>query len=718
MTRSPLLSETCEQIIRYKIPNFFRPYLNPFVVQTCYCLGEYVRTTWRVRAAGRFGYQTFLANSFDEAFSGSVKLARYCANVWRRRPAGLVIDPDGRLGPTAAITTNGGQRIEFIPGLTTVGADVEQLKALCRSDARFGFVVLLGAPGSLSPEADAALRLLIRRRSPLVVTSVNRDALAACRRGRYGLITDVPPDVVIFDESFTNFDVPFGAFTARKELFDDWNRGGKSAFHSTTFQPNTIGSLHFLRCLEATDARFYADTADELERIRQDPKHCRSLLGRLYSPFLAKAIRSLGLATDQVTATGHYIVADGRPVLDCVAGVACSIRGHNPDTYLEEIDSLADTPDLHTATTSRLKALTGLDHLLPAVSGASAVENALRLGLAAQYPKTYVLAFRGGFGGKTLLALTGTARARYKEHLDPLYPYVIYFDPFGPHVLKELDGALDRYPVAVVQLELIQAVGGVRPIPAHVVEYLQTNRSKRGYLLFVDEVQTGMYRTGPFVLSRKLGIRPDFLTIGKGTSDMMFPFALTLYTDAVRARLDACQPGMTEAIRQRYSFDWGYMTVLNVLRMTESQDQPEHAAQTSALFAELLTEGLASCRAVRAVRGHGLLLAIELDTGGWVRRRFKKAVTWLYLAALLHDQSFPVFAGFCQYRPNVLKLTPPLSLTPDEVRNACATISSVLNTPLIRLLPAAIRGLVGSTRRLAAGHQEGKVTHEPVRCEL
>src|SRR5262249_48219886 len=158
----------------------------------------------------------------------------------------------------------------------------------------------------------------------------------------------------------------------------------------------------------------------------------------------------------------------------------------------------------------------------------------------------------------------------------------------------------------------------------------------------------------------------------------------------------------------------GYMTVLNVLQITESHDQTESAAQTSAVFVELLTEALASCRAVRAVRGYGLLLAIELDTGGWVRRKFKKAVTWLYLVALLYDKSFRVFAGFCQYRSNVLKLTPPLSVTADEIRKACATISSVLNTPLIRLLPAAIRGLFGSTRRRAAGDQEGKATHEPV----
>src|SRR5262249_6577711 len=146
-------------------------------------------------------------------------------------------------------------------------------------------------------------------------------------------------------------------------------------------------------------------------------------------------------------------------------------------------------------------------------SGATAVENALRIGLAAQYPKQFVLAFKGGFGGKTLLALTGTARNAYKEHLEPLYTSVVYVDPFGPNVLAEIESVLNAYPIGVVQIELVQAVGGVRAVPTHVIEYLEANKRRRDYLLFVDEVQTAMYRTGPFTLSEKLGVRPDILTI-------------------------------------------------------------------------------------------------------------------------------------------------------------------------------------------------------------
>ena len=152
----------------------------------------------------------------------------------------------------------------------------------------------------------------------------------------------------------------------------------------------------------------------------------------------------------------------------------------------------------------------------------------------AQHPKKYVVAFKGGFGGKTLLALVGTANPFYKTHIDPLYEHVLYIDPYSPNALDEIESVLRDHPVAVVQLELIQAVGGVRSLPNHVLEYLSGQKDRWGYLLLVDETQTGMYRTGPFVRSREFAIGADLLTIGKGTSDMMFPFALALYSVRLR----------------------------------------------------------------------------------------------------------------------------------------------------------------------------------------
>src|SRR5262249_48889666 len=114
-TRHPL-AETYDQILREQVPNLFRLYLNPYVAQACLCLARYVTTTWPKRSDGEF--QTFLANSFDEALSGAIKLARYSAGVSGRSGAGLVFDPGDRLGPFAGATIGSGGRVAFLPGLT------------------------------------------------------------------------------------------------------------------------------------------------------------------------------------------------------------------------------------------------------------------------------------------------------------------------------------------------------------------------------------------------------------------------------------------------------------------------------------------------------------------------------------------------------------------------------------------------------------------------
>jgi acetylornithine/succinyldiaminopimelate/putrescine aminotransferase len=712
MDPHPPIAETCSRIIAEKVPNFFRLYLNPFVVQTCLCLSKYVQSTWPENTSGETGWQTFLANAFDEALSGAIKLARYCANLQGCSTAGLILDPGGRLGPFASVSVANGEHIEFLPKLTVVGKGDRELEEVCRG-GRFGFVVLVDPPDPKHTSGQEAFRALLREQSPMLITCVDRDSLACCRRGVSSLRVELIPDIVVFDESFVNHEVPFGAFTARKSLYKHWNRRGKSAFHSTTFQPNTIASLHFLRCLEHADPAFYASIAPDLEQVGQDPALCRSLLGELYSRFLARAIRAFGFDTPDVRAEGHYVVADGRKVFDCVAGVACSIRGHNPEAYVEEVSRLADVSDGRAVVEARLKELTGLDHLLPAVSGATAVENALRLGLVARSPRKYVLALKGGFGGKTLLALTGTARGSYKEHLDPLYEHVLYVDPFGANALADIESALAAYPVAVVQLELVQAVGGVRPVPPRVVDYLDSHKRRWGYMLFVDEVQTGMYRTGPFTRAQELGIRPDLMSVGKGTSDMMFPFALTLYSEEVRRQLDEVRPGLPGELRARYDYEWGYKTVLNVLKQAEGLRLRERVAECGALFAKRLSEELASCKAVRDIRVHGLLIAIELDTRGWLGKWLRKKASWIYLLTMLRHTPFPLFAGFCQYEPNVLKLTPPLTVTPAEVRQVCATLASVLRTPSYKLLPAAVGALVGSrVRRRGDGHRPEKATYE------
>ncbi len=730
MHNPPSLSEAYEQILRVQEPNFLRLYLNPHAGETCFCLDRYVRTTWPEPAASNHRLhasaedcQSFLANGFEEALSGAIKLARYNHQPIGSRATGLILDAADRLAGFASEELPGGDTVQFLPGLRVLGKN-----QLCRAPGTLSLeraaghgcseidelaldplVLVAGADHLLEKHAES-LRLIARRNETLVITCVDRASLAALRGGSKSIVNEIVPDIVIFDESFVNHAVPFSAFTARKSLFACWNRPRKATFHSTTFQPNTISTLHFMNCLAKADPEFHDRYGDVLQEARTDLARRAEWFRRYYNPSLYRLIRATGFSTEAVRATGSFVVVNSRPIFDAVSGVACSFRGHNPAAYGDELKTLGHVPPRKNTSAAagtadpglsheaelryRLEYLTGLGFVLPAVSGATAVENALKLALVAQFPKRHILALKAGFGGKTLLALTGTANLSYKDRIDPLYSDVHYVDPFSPSAVAEIDSLLETNEFAVVQVELIQSVGGVRRVPESVIRHLDAGRKRWGYFLLTDEVQTGMYRTGPFTVSNTLDLAPDFLLLGKATSDMMFPFALTLYSAAVHKMLERKGSNLAGSIKNRYGYEQGYKTVINVLRLGEELDISRRVADAGALFAQLLSTGLGASKVVRDVRVFGLLIGIELDTRRWPHRWLRKLLSSFYLLDMLRHPHFPLLAGYCQYEANVLKITPPLNASSDEIRRSCGTIIDVLTRPFHKMLASSIAGLI------------------------
>ncbi len=549
MQRPPTLAETYEQILHEEEPNFLRLYLSPRVAQTCFCLDRYVRTTWPnpqvsdAHSPARVeDCQSFLANSLEEALSGAIKLARYNRPAGDTAATGLIVDPADRLAGFVSVTLANGDEVTFLPGLRVIGKDrLERPSLMLHSEAmataRVSLLVLVAGASPLLDAHAESLRRIVERDQPLVITCVDRASLDALRGDAGGILHEIAPDLVVFDESFVNHAVPFSAFTARRSLFDCWNRAGKATFHSTTFQPNSLSTRHFMNCLATADAHFMGRYMHDLERLLNDVTRRAEAFRRFYNPSLYRLIRATGFASKHIRAAGSFIVVDDRPIFDVVGGVACSIRGHNPATYADEMAAFATRADdaaVEDELRHRLRDLTGLECFLPAVSGATAVENALKIALVVQAPRRHILALKAGFGGKTLFALTGTANSSYKENIDPLYADVHYVDPFTHDAVAQIDALMDAHDFAVVQLELIQSVGGVRRIPDRVLHHLAEGRERRGYLLLVDEVQTGMYRAGPFVLSRAWGCARPFTPRQGNIGHDVSVFADTLLRDDSR----------------------------------------------------------------------------------------------------------------------------------------------------------------------------------------
>src|SRR5262249_10296817 len=157
---------------------------------------RYVETTW---PASGGEHQSFLANSFDEAVSGAIKLARFACAAEGASPRGLILDPAGRLGPFASAAV-GEERIEFVPGLVDDGGP-----DLPYPDP-FGFVVLVAAGGSDLERWAEMVQTAEHHEGALVITCVDRPALAALRQSKGGLLRKLTPSIVVFDESFAGHD--------------------------------------------------------------------------------------------------------------------------------------------------------------------------------------------------------------------------------------------------------------------------------------------------------------------------------------------------------------------------------------------------------------------------------------------------------------------------------------------------------------------------------
>ncbi|MFO0426654.1 MAG: aminotransferase class III-fold pyridoxal phosphate-dependent enzyme [Planctomyces sp.] len=703
--------ETCDRIARLKIPNLLRLYLNPFVAQTCVALSEIVQTAWP--SCRRDGSRpSFLANSGEEALSGAIKLARFTMNTRsdsRGRTAGtpvsadvLLIDEEKQFPAFEAIDVKPSEnssvsRVEWIPGIRRVSAAELQSSDILPAGSHVGIVVFASLSATDNVDRLRAVLQRFQASGGLLVFCLNSDwehhplaeiSDSPVRRtiGVAGNSSELRPDIVVFDSSFTDNAVPFGAFNSDGELYSQWMKKGMATFHSTTYQPNTISTMHFLKCLEKHAPRFFSTLENQLKPLLADQRRLKRTFQELYSPSLGRIVSASGFDDEDITASGHFVRVGSRRMFDGIGGVACSIRGHNPEHWSEEIRSLGPSEQVQTGLANMLFQMTGLRHFVPAVSGGSSVEQALELALVAQAPRRTVIALQGGFGGKTLVALTGTSRDSYKSRLDPLYQHVVYIDPFAPDALETLRSRAALGDVAVIQLELIQGVGGVRKIPPALTDALQSLCDEHGILLFVDEIQTGMFRTGPFIRSNEIGLSPDLLTVGKGTSDMMFPFALTLFSDRVERLLHRSGTDLPLLFRQRNNYEIGYRCVLNTLKRSYSEGLSEQVRAAGAGFEDAFRRHLSPIRVVRETRVFGLLIGIELNLDRTLLQKMRLNATHLFLAQMMRHPGFPLLMGFCQYEPSILKFTPPLSVTPDETEAACQAIGESLQSSTMTLL--------------------------------
>lgn len=368
---------------------------------------------------------------------------------------------------------------------------------------------------------------------------------------------------------------------------------------------------------------------------------------------------------DVVLTHGHGCTiydADGNAYIDCLAGIAVASVGHAnarlASAIAEQAKRLIICSQAHANDRrvefyeqlfSFIPEWMGLKRVFMANSGSEVNEAALKWARVATGRSRFVSAKRG-FAGRTVGALSVTWEKKYREPFEPL-PYAVDFISYNS--VEQLEQAVTE-EVAAVILEPVQGEGGMHPATPEFLAAARRITEARGALLIMDEVQSGVGRTGTFLATEHYGIRPDMVTLAKGLAGGV-PIGALVMSEAVAQAMPKGGHGTT--------FGGNALACAAAIAVLEELREREllaHAREIGAYF-------MAQLRAIdspkiREVRGLGLMIGLEL-----------KEKVAPYIAALKAKGVMVINAG-----ATVIRFVPPLIISRDEVDLVVARVAEVL----------------------------------------
>jgi acetylornithine aminotransferase len=358
---------------------------------------------------------------------------------------------------------------------------------------------------------------------------------------------------------------------------------------------------------------------------------------------------------------------EGRVYTDLLAGIAVCNLGHSHPELVEVICAQAKKlvhvsnlfyQEEQVALAARLLGTSHLKRVFFCNSGAEANEGAIKL--ARRYMREgrgeerfEIITLSGSFHGRTLATLTATGQDKIKTGFGPL-PEGFITVPFAD--LEAMKAAMTERTAAVL-IEMIQGEGGVKPLPEEYVRGLAALCAEKGVLLIIDEIQTGVGRTGKFWAHQHLGLVPDIVTVAKGLGGGL-PMGAVMCSEEVSKGFPPGSHGTTFGGNALIS-----AVADKVIEIIQRDDLCGRAARMGDWLRGRL-EGIKSRlpEQIAEVRVHGLMIGIELTHPG--------AEVW---KALL-EQGFVLNLT----QNTVLRLLPPLVITEEELESFCQALESVL----------------------------------------
>lgn len=372
------------------------------------------------------------------------------------------------------------------------------------------------------------------------------------------------------------------------------------------------------------------------------------------------------------TAEGSTITdLEGNTYIDCLGGYGVFSLGHkNPRVVAavkEQLDRMpmASKTFLNKPLADLAEKLAGiapgdLQYTFMCNSGTEAVEGALKIARMAT-GKTDIIATVGGYHGKTMGALTATGRDMYKTPFEPLVPGFVCV---AWNDLSAAERAISPQTAAII-VEPIQGEGGIQVPSDDYLPGLRRLCTERGVLLIVDEVQTGLGRTGKMFAAEHWGVAPDIMTLAKCLGGGVLPVGAFMATASVWEKVFRENPFIHTSTFG--GSEIACVAGLAAIEETIALDLPAKAAEKGAYF-------LSGLRDVKSrypdmlvdARGMGLMLGVEFSDPD---------IAKIAIGTMVHHG---VIAAYTLNNPKVIRFEPPLVITREEIDKALAAFDAGL----------------------------------------
>ena len=359
----------------------------------------------------------------------------------------------------------------------------------------------------------------------------------------------------------------------------------------------------------------------------------------------------------------------GKSYLDAVSGIAVCSLGHAHPAITRAISDQAGKL-IHTSNlycirrqqdlADQLARISGMDRVFFSNSGAEANEAAIKLARLYGHNKKIdnpaIIVFEGSFHGRTLATLTATGNRKIQAGFEPLVQGFIRAPYNDMEALQTI--AKNSQNVVAVLVEPVQGEGGVIGLDADFLPRLRALCDQHDWLLMLDEIQTGMGRTGQWFAFQHTSIHPDVMTLAKALGNGV-PIGACL---AKGKAAEVFKPG-----NHGSTFGGNPLacaTASAVIDTIESQQLIQRAQHLGQLLKDGLSQALKDVSGVKAIRGYGLMLGIELD----------RDCPELPKLALERGLLINVTAA------KVIRLLPPLILSDDQAQRIISDLVALLKS--------------------------------------